>query len=414
MTKKKTIWFINRDAAPVEYYGTHLRTIKLAQYFQSEGYNVKLFCSSYVHNRNLCLSDSKKAFEEKIYDDIPFVLVNTGSGSTNGIKRILAYFRFATKLYIHRKRFEKPDVIVHTSRIPFDFPICQLAKKMAAKYIVDITDLWPEAFIRFGLMGGDNLCVRAAFAIERFIYSKANNVIFSLPGGIDYVKYKKWDQGQGGSVDLNKVHYINNGIDLKEFNANLQKYSIDDEDLSDDSTFKVVYLGSIRLANNLKQLIDAAKILQNDDVQVLIYGDGEDRESLEQYCEEQKIDNVKFKAKWTSPEYVPYVLSKAGVNALNYNTNTGKYGGSMNKMFMGLASGKPLCCNVGMAYSLIVEEGVGIDRKLTTPQDYADAILSIKNMPSDEYQIMCNKAKETAKKYDYAKLCAEFKEVCEL
>ena len=45
MMKKKTIWFINKDAAPIEFYGTHLRTIKLAQYFQSEGYNVKLFSS---------------------------------------------------------------------------------------------------------------------------------------------------------------------------------------------------------------------------------------------------------------------------------------------------------------------------------------------------------------------------------
>ena len=93
--KKKTIWFINKDAAPIEFYGTHLRTIKLAQYFQSEGYNVKLFCSSYVHNRNLCLSDSNKTFEEKTYDNIPFVLVNAGCGSTNGIRRIISYFRFA-------------------------------------------------------------------------------------------------------------------------------------------------------------------------------------------------------------------------------------------------------------------------------------------------------------------------------
>ena len=89
MMKKKTIWFINKDAAPIEFYGTHLRTIKLAQYFQSEGYNVKLFCSSYVHNRNLCLSDSNKTFEEKTYDNIPFVLVNAGCGSTNGDTGVL-------------------------------------------------------------------------------------------------------------------------------------------------------------------------------------------------------------------------------------------------------------------------------------------------------------------------------------
>lgn len=414
MTKKKTIWFINKDAAPIEYYGAHLRTIKLAQYFQSEGYNVKLFCSSYVHNRNICLSDSKSAFEEKVYDDIPFVLVNTGGGSANGIKRIVAYFRFAAKLFMHRKRFEKPDVIVHTTRIPFDFPIYQLAKKTDAKYIVDVTDLWPEVFVRFGLMRGNNLCMKPAFAIERFIYSKANNVVFSLPGAVDYVKNKKWDCGQGGSIDLSKVHYINNGIDLKEFNTNLQEYRIDDEDLSNDKTFKVIYLGSIRLVNNLKHLIDAAQVLQNDNVQVLIYGDGEDRESLEKYCEEQNINNVKFKAKWTSPKYVPYILSKADVNALNYTSNTGKYGGSMNKMFMGLASGRPLCCNVGMAYSLILEEGVGVDRKLTTPQDYANAILSIRNLPADEYQTMCDKAKKVAEEYDYAKLCVRFKEVCDL
>lgn len=65
---------------------------------------------------------------------------------------------------------------------------------------------------------------------------------------------------------------------------------------------------------------------------------------------------------------MPYILSKADVNALNYSTNFGKYGGSMNKMFLGLASGKPLCCNVGMPYSIILEEGVGIDCKLTDPQ----------------------------------------------
>ena len=414
MMKKKTIWFINKDAAPIEFYGTHLRTIKLAQYFQSEGYNVKLFCSSYVHNRNLCLSDSNKTFEEKTYDNIPFVLVNAGCGSTNGIRRIISYFRFAVKLFIHRKQFEKPDVIIHTSRIPFDIPIYQLAKKVKAKYIVDVTDLWPDSFVSLGLLGKNNPCVKIAYCLERYIYSKADNVVFSMPVAVNYVRENGWDSDQGGTIDLNKLHYINNGIDLSEFNVNMQRYKIEDFDLANDKTFNIIYLGSIRLANNLKLLIDSAKILQNNSVQVLIYGDGEDRAFLEHYCEEQQITNVKFKAKWTSPEYVPYILSKADVNALNYSTNFGKYGGSMNKMFLGLASGKPLCCNVGMPYSIILEEGVGIDCKLTDPQDYAAAILSLKNLPSDEYQTICNKAKKAAEKYDYAKLCVKFKDVCNL
>lgn len=414
MLKKKTIWFVNKDAAPVEYYGAHLRTVKLAQFFQNEGYHVKLFCSSFIHNRNICLSDSKEIFEEKIYDGIPFVLVNTGGSSINGIKRIVSYFKFATKLLFFEKKFDKPDIIVHTSRIPFDFPVYLFAKKLKAKYIVDATDLWPEAFVRFGLMNENNPLLKLFYWMERAIYSKADHVVFSMPGAVDYLKSKKWDREQGGSIDLIKVHYINNGVDLVTFTANLQKYRIDDDDLSDENTFKVIYLGSIRLVNNLKQLIDAAQILQNNNVRILIYGDGDDRDFLEQYCKDQNIINVKFKAKWTSPEYVPYILSKAGIHALNYAANLGKYGGSMNKMFMGLASGKPLCCNTGMSYSIIREEEVGIDRRMVSSQDYADAIRTFINMPSLEYQKMCDKARTVAEKYDYAKLCVEFKNVCDL
>lgn len=97
-----------------------------------------------------------------------------------------------------------------------------------------------------------------------------------MPGAVNYVRENGWDSDQG-TIDLNKLHYINNGIDLSEFNVNMQRYKIEDFDLANDKTFNIIYLGSIRLANNLKLLIDSAKILQNNSVQVLIYGDGEDR-----------------------------------------------------------------------------------------------------------------------------------------
>ena len=36
---------------------------------------------------------------------------------------------------------------------------------------------------------------------------------------------------------------------------------ISDKDLEDSSHFRVVYLGSVQLVNNIKQLVDAARIL---------------------------------------------------------------------------------------------------------------------------------------------------------
>ena len=40
--------------------------------------------------------------------------------------------------------------------------------------------------------------------------------------------------------------------------------------------------------------------------------------------------------------------------------------------------------------------------------------MHLRNLPSDEYQTICNKAKKAAEKYDYAKLCVKFKDVCNL
>jgi hypothetical protein len=41
-----------------------------------------------------------------------------------------------------------------------------------------------------------------------------------MEGGKDYIKEKKWDIEQGGKIDINKVYYINNGVDLQDFDSN--------------------------------------------------------------------------------------------------------------------------------------------------------------------------------------------------
>ena len=71
-----------------------------------------------------------------------------------------------------------------------------------------------------------------------------------------------------------------------------------DEDLESNDK-KVVYVGSIRLANNLGQLMDAAKVLKKNgrsDIKFLIYGDGTEKEELERVATKENL-NVIFKGK---------------------------------------------------------------------------------------------------------------------
>jgi len=247
------------------------------------------------------------------------------------------------RLWWHAGRFERPDYISHIAAVPFGNIAYFIAKKYKAKFIVDVVDLWPESFVAYGLVSKKNILLKLSYLAEYWLYKKADLLIFSMEGGKDYIKEKGWSIEQGGKIDLNKIHYINNGVDLNDFAYNQQHYKIADEDLENEDLFRVVYVGSIRLANNLQQLIDAVILLKEQkNILFLIYGDGEDRSSLENLCKEIGLTNVRFKQKWVELKYIPCILSKSSLNILNYkNSDILRFGGSQSKSFQYMASGKP-------------------------------------------------------------------------
>ena len=145
----------------------------------------------------------------------------------------------------------------------------------------------------------------------------------------------------------------------------------------------------------------------------LIYGNGEDREPLIQYCKEHGLENVKFKDKWIDPKFVPFVLSQSYLNILNYTKGFGKYGISSSKMFQYMAAGKPIVCNVDIMYSAIVKHQIGVCHDMENDEAYADALRMIIDLPEAEYSAMCNRAREAVKEYDYPYLTKQMAEVIE-
>lgn len=407
------IWFVNKEAAPSTEFATHMRTLRQAKFFQDKGHEVKVFCSAVVHNSKI-VHKFNGICQEEIHDDVPLVFVKCPEYGESFVKRVLSFIVFSINM-LRIKANKKPDIIVHESKTPFDILCIRLAKKYKARYIVDIEDLWPFEFEQVGVISKNNPILKLFYRLQRYIYSKGEHVVISMEGGQDYVRERKWDKEQGGPIDINRVHYVNNGISLEEFKYNAENYTVYDDELTDKDTFKVIYLGSIRLANNLDQLLDAAKYLQDEPkIIIMIYGDGPEREKLEQRCEKEHIDNVKFKARWTELKYVPYVLSCADLHILNYGKNWAPYGGSMNKMMMAFASGKPMVSNADLPYSEINRHNLGVDKVFNNPEEYAQAIKSIYEMPKNEYEAMCSRVKEVAKRYDINYLCERFAEYCEI
>ncbi len=397
---------------PPKYEG-RIQTLKRAQYLIEAGYDVTIIGGSYLHNTTINLINDNREFLEAEYDGIKFIHIKTNNYTGNGIMRFINLFLFSFRLFFLSKKFAKPDIIAQVATVPFSNILYYVAKRYNAKNIVDVVDLWPEAFVAYGLISNKNPLTKFAYWAEKWFYERADEIVFSMEGGKDYIREKGWDIGSGGKIDLDKVHYINNGVDLVDFDKNKKLYKIDDSDLENESLFKVIYLGSIRLANNIKLLIDAAELLKDHrDIKFLIYGDGDERDYLEKYCINNQLSNIVFKQKWIEMKYVPYVLSKSSLNILNYMPNPiSKFGGSQSKSFQYMASGKPICANIEMGYCPITKYKLGISKDFKTSAEYANAILYFVNLNSNEYTEMCQNARNAAENYDYKKLTRDFEKL---
>lgn len=413
MSKIKTIWLVNKYAMPPQYE-SRLRTIKFAHYLQEMGYKVTIFGSSVMHNMDLDLIEDKSKYIVRDYGDLHFVHIRTCKyQKTAGLSRIWSEIQFHYRLAKLTKHFDKPDLVVATTFPLISNPILNYCHKNGIKYITETLDWWPDDFVDFGLVSAKNPIMKFLFWRAKKNYVDSDATVISCKGCHQYFLDKKWDKEQGGPVDLSKVFYINNGVDLADFDKWKDQYTIEDADFKSNKKL-VIYLGSVRFANNIIQLIKAAECLKDhEDTLFLIYGDGDDREPLIKYCQEHQLTNVRFKEKWIEPKYVPCVLSQSYLNILNYTTHFGKYGISSSKMFQYMAAGKPIVCNVDIMYSDILANQIGVCHDMKDEQDYANAIQTILDMPEAEYSAMCNRARKAAEEYDYPYLTKQMAEVIE-
>ena len=401
----KTVWIVNKYAMPPQYE-SRLRAIKFAHFLTLAGYKVIVFGASSMHNTNINLINDGSPYIRRKYDDIDFVHIKSRQyKKTAGLNRILSEFEFFYRLRFHVDKFEKPDYILQTAGPLIFNPILKYALKHSIPFIQESLDVWPDDFVDFGLISAKNPIMKILYAQAKYNCAQANALIYSWSGCYEYLKQKKWDMKNGGPVNLDKVFYINNGVDLNDFNQWKSTYTLEDVDLNSNRK-KVIYLGSIRLANNVMQLVKAAEVLlsHKNNAIFLIYGDGDDREKIIEYCRLHNLTNVVIKDKWVDPKYVPFILSQSYINILNYTENFGRYGISSSKMFQYMASGKPIVCNIDIYYKKKKKYKIGISKHFESSLEYAEAIESILNLSVSEYDDMCESAVKASKEFDYKHL----------
>ncbi len=401
------IWLINHYAVPPKYYPL-ARQANFAKYLMAMGHTVTIFAASSVHNSSpaLNLINDGAPYREETVDGTHYVYIKCCDYAGSGLKRVYNMCEFAWKLPGVCKKFPRPDAIVSTSVPPTSCAVgVWLARKWGARAVAEIADLWPESIVAYGIAGPRNPVVVALRWLEKWIYTRADKVVFTMEGAYDYILEQGWEK----DIPREKVHYINNGVDLAQFQHNVTNYVAEDGDLADKSIFKVVYTGSVRPANNVGLLLDAAKKVKNPRVRFLIWGDGDERPALEQRLRDENITNVIFKGR-VQKSFVPSVVSQADVNFLDgWGGEISRFGASPNKLFDYFAAGKPILAEAIAKYDPTAPYGCAL--YYSDADTLAQSIDRLSDMDSEQLATMSQGSQAAAHDFDFRYLTERLEKI---
>lgn len=405
---KKNVWILNHYAATMLYQqgGRHYW---MAKELLNRGYRPVIFCANVVHN-STDIIEIDGVYRVKEQDGIIFVIVKTPPYTGNGVSRLrnmLGFYQNVKKVMkkYQRAGAEKPDVILASHVHPLTCVAgLWMGKKWNVPCIVEIRDLWPAELIATGAIRERSLAASLLYRLEKYLYQKADAVVFTIAGGAKYISDKKWDKDQGGTIDLSKIFYINNGVDIHGFDENAAQYPTQDEDLN-DGHFNLVYTGSIRRVNQIDTLLDTAKELRDEtQIRILIWGAGDYVDAIKKRIREEKITNVKYKGVVKKQE-VPGILIQSDVNVVHWqNMDVLKYGCSYNKLFEYLAAGKPVFSTVHTGYSILKNRNCGMETEGYTSEEFAEDIKKLYHMTQEQREVLGRNAREAAEQFDFSVL----------
>jgi glycosyltransferase involved in cell wall biosynthesis len=272
--------------------------------------------------------------------------------------------------------------------------------------------LWPEAIFAYGRVKPRSLLGRLLTQGEHWIYRRADALIFTREGDVDYLREQGWTTEEGGDLPLSKCYYINNGVDLAAYRHQLEGESRTDAGATDGAWFTVTYTGSIRSVNNLGQVLDCALLLREyPRIRFAIYGEGSQLAMLKARAVSEGLSSVLFFG-FVPRHMIPGLLSRSSVNLLNYSPDLFNWnrGCSSNKLFEYLASGRPVVSTIKTGYSIIDRYQCGIELEHYSPETLAQAILDIYDMTQDQRDTMGERAAKAAVEFDLPiltdRLCA--------
>ena len=288
------------------------------------------------------------------------------------VHRVFAFISFMASSFWLGLGVKNVDVVWGTSPPIFQgVTAWALARLKGAKFLFEVRDLWPQFAVAVGVLTNPIL-IRMSEWLERFLYRRADRVMVNSPGFREHVETR------GGK----RVTLVPNGADPSMFDPEDEGASFRTRFLLTDK-FVALYAGAHGMSNDLGVVLDAAQLLTDTDVQIVLLGDGKEKANLQAQADKMGLTNVTFAPSVPKAEMAGALAAADACIAIlkpldEYKTTY------PNKVFDYMAAGRPVALAIdGVIREVVEAAGCGIFAQPGNPSALADAL---RTLAADQYK----------------------------
>lgn len=372
----------------------------LVQLLHEQKNNVEIITSSFSHTNK---KQRVKEMSNYVKKDEVYTLISEPSYNKNvSLKRIYSHWIMSKNLKKYLNLRCKPDVIycaipsLNTAKVMIKY-----AKRNNIPIIIDIQDLWPEAFkMVFNIPILADMIFKPMQRIAEYIYKNADEIVAVSQTYLEraLIDHPKLDEGL--SIFL--------GTELKYFDRCLEESKI----VKPENEFWVTYIGTLGHSYNLPLIMDALEVVKRknyQNIRFMVVGDGPLKEEFEKYANKLNI-LVRFTGRLEYREMIGYLkLSDVAVNPIRKSAA----GSIINKVGDYAAAGIPVInTQECKEYRDLIEKyDAGINCDNGDIQQVANAIIELYENREMRIRIGKNNRRLAEEKFDREKTYKEIRNI---
>jgi len=305
------------------------------------------------------------------------------------VARILNYLSFAVlSVVVGWRVVQNMDIVmVESPPLFLGFSGYLLSRLKHARFILNVSDLWPESAVVLGVLKNEYL-IKSATRAEEWLYRHASMVIGQTKGIVRSIRNRC----------ATPTHLLTNGV-APEFLDQVacarkareqlrQKFNFGEK-------FIVAYTGVHGLAQGLDTLLRSAELLtEQKAIRFCFFGDGPDKPQLQSVALQRGIENVTFYPPLPAEQMVE-LLAAVDVSVVPLKRNDLFKGALPSKLFEALGAGVPVIAALdGEAKELIAQSESGLLVEPENPEDMSQKILRLLRDPK-----LCTRLGENGRAY---------------